>query len=101
MSTCSFACGMDAIGILKVSRPMRRSDPESPRWERKRVPKSGGQDKRGRHALGAKAPLKRPPLRHALALSRAASFAKPLNRKGLVRAVNAVLCGDATEIRCA
>jgi hypothetical protein len=99
MIACSFACGMDAIGILKVSRPVRRSDPESPRWERKRVPKSGGQDRRGRHAVVAKAPFKRPPPRHALALSRAASVAMFLNEKVFLRAVYAASCPDTTEVR--
>ena len=78
---------------------MRRSDPESPRWERKRMPKSGGQDKRGRHAVGAKAPLKRPPPRHALAPSRAASVAMCLKRRLVVRAVYAASCLVAAEMR--
>lgn len=77
---------------------MRRSDPESPRWERKRVPKSGGQDRRGRHAVGAKAPLKRPPPRHALALSRVALVARSLNGQGVLRAVYAASCPDTTEM---
>ena len=68
---------------------MRRNESGSPRWERERVPKSGGQDRRGRHAVGAEAPLKRPPPRHALVLSRAASFAMYLIARTMLRAVYA------------
>ena len=78
---------------------MRRNESGSPRCERERVPKSGGQDRRGRHAVGAKAPLQRPPPRHALVLSRAALVAMYLNGQGVLRAVYAGSYLDTTEMR--